>query len=231
MKPDGRRVLGLIIARGGSRGLPGKNLLPLGGRPLIAWSVRAGAEATLLDRVVVSTDSLEIAEAARRAGGEVPFLRPAALADDEAAVEAVIEHALATLAGGYDTIVLLQATSPLRRGEDIDGCLRRLWEGGAPSCVSVAPSAKHPAWMFSLGDDGRLVPFIAERPATTRRQDVSQAYAPNGAVYAAEVDWLRRVGRFYAPETIGYVMPVERSVDIDTRIDLEWAEFLVSRGG
>lgn len=222
-------VLGVVIARGGSKGLPGKNLRPLGGRPLVCWSVAAALEATTLDRHVVSTDCPAIAEAARRAGGDVPFLRPAELATDDAPVEAVIEHALASLPETYQKVVLLQAASPFRRGVDIDDGVRLLRQTGAPSCVSVTPTSKHPAWTFTLGEDRRLLPFIPQRPATTRRQDLPPAYVPNGAVYAADIGWLRRTGRFYAPETIGWAMPPERSVDIDVELDFRWAEFLLSQ--
>ena len=219
-------VLGVIVARGGSTGLPRKNVLPLGGQPLIAWSVAAAAAARRLDRCIVSTDDWEIAEAARAAGGEVPFIRPGNLATDTASVMDALFHALDAVGGTYDHVVLLQATSPLRTGADIDACITRYLASGAPACVSMTALAKHPAWMFELTDGGRLQPILGDLVVSSRRQDLPAAYAPNGAVYIAGVEWLRITRSFYSPETLAYIMPPERSVDIDTAFDLRIAEAL-----
>lgn len=222
-------ILAVIAARGGSKGLPGKNVRLLGGRPMIAWTVAAARGASLLGRVVVSTDDAGIADAARAAGAEVPFLRPADLATDDANVVDAVLHVIDTLGEAPDHVVLLQATSPLRQACDIDGCIRQCLESGAPAACSVTPAPKSPYWMFSLDAGGRVHPVIEreERPGE-QRQALPSAYVANGAVYVAETGWLRRERTFWRPGvTLGYVMPPERSVDIDTLLDFRVAEVLM----
>lgn len=215
----GKRVLGVVAARGGSKGLPGKNLLPLAGRPIVAWSVAAAAAAGTLDRTVVSTDDPAIAEAARAAGGDVPFLRPAALARDESPIVDAVLHALDALGGSYDAVVLLQAATPLRDASDIDGCVRRWAETGADFAVSVCEAAKPPDWALRLAPDSRAVPYFGGEGLHARRQDNPTAYFPNGAVYVASVPVLRAERRLYGPNLVAYEMPPERSVDIDRQVD------------
>ena len=214
-----RKVLALIPARGGSKTLPKKNMLPLGGRPLLAWTVDAGRGARSVDRLVLSSDDEAIMAAARACGCEVPFRRPAALATDTSTSIEVVMHALDALPG-YDVIVLLQPTSPLRSAADVDAACEQLARTGAPACVSVAPVVQSPYWMYCLADD-RLVPVVATPSPATRRQDLPPVYALNGAIYVADVAWLRRTRSFVGPETVAYVMPAERSFDIDTSADLE----------
>lgn len=219
------RVLGVICARGGSKGLPGKNVRPLGGKPLIAWSVAAARQSGLLDRVVVSTDDDAIAEAARTAGADVPFRRPAELSDDGANLVDVVLHAVDTLAEDFRYVVLLQATSPFRSGADIDACLDLCRRTDAPSANSVCVAEQSPYWMFTQTPDGRLELLIPRERMGFRRQDLPTVYAPNGAVYACQVDWLRRERTFWLPGvTLGHLMPPERSVDIDTALDFHVAE-------
>jgi CMP-N,N'-diacetyllegionaminic acid synthase len=214
-----RKVLALIPARGGSKGLPGKNILRVAGRPLLAWSVDAAREARSVDRVVLSSDDGDIIAAARACGCEVPFVRPAALATDTATTIDVVTHALEALPG-YDVIVLLQPTSPLRTAADIDAACELLASSGAPACVSVSPVDQSPYLMYRIGDNQDLVPVVEASPAATRRQDLPAVYALNGAVYVADVTWLRRARTFVTRETVAYVMPSERSIDIDTPADL-----------
>ena len=222
-------VLGLIPARGGSKGLPGKNIRPLGGRPLIAWTIQAALEASEVSRVLVSTDDPDIAAAAAAAGAEVPALRPAELARDDTAAMDVVRHALDAWASPDEQeVALLQPTSPLRTAEDIDGCVRERRRLGAPICVSVCEADKPPWWIFSLDAHARLEPFM-ERPAATRRQDLPPAYALNGAVYTAAVDALRGLDRFVTPDTAAYVMAKSRSVDIDDAVDFALAEALMAQ--
>jgi N-acylneuraminate cytidylyltransferase len=226
---DGLRVLALVTARGGSKGLPGKNIAPLGGRPLIAWTIEAALASRHVDRVVLSSDDAAIIEAARRHGAEAPFVRPAALAGDEASsIDAVLD-ALDRLPR-FDIVVLLQPTSPLRTAEDIDAALARLQASGAPCCVSVRPAEEHPYWTFRLDGGGRLERFC--EPAggmPLRRQDLPPAWCLNGAVYAARCDWLRRERRFLGPDTVAQPMPAERSLDIDSAADLEQVRAIVAR--
>ena len=215
-----RKVLALIPARGGSKGLPGKNILPVAGRPLLAWSVDAARAAHCVDRVVLSSDDDAIMAAARACGCEVPFVRPAALASDAATTIDVVMHALDALPG-YDLIVLLQPTSPLRTAADIDAACERLASSGAPACVSVSLVDQSPYWMYRLGDNQSLVPVVEAPPGVTRRQDLPAVYALNGAVYVADTAWLRQSRTFITRETVAHVMPAERSIDIDTIADFE----------
>lgn len=196
---------------------------------MIAWSVTAAMSASLVDRIFVSTDDEEIAAAARAAGADVPCLRPASLATDAAAMADVVIHALDVAGAGCDRFVLLQATSPLRTAADIDGAVSRMTETGAPACVSVTPSAKHPAWMYNIDATGRLEPMLGRQDVPQRRQLLPTVYELNGAVYAACVPWFRQERRFVAPETAAWVMPVERSVDIDSELDLMLCDLLLRR--
>lgn len=218
----GERILGVVTARGGSRRLPDKNVRPLGGRPLVAWSVAAAAAATSLNRAVLSSDDAAIIAAAVAAGGDAPFVRPAALATDAADPVDALLHALEAVGGGYDWIVLLQATSPFRLPSDIDDCVSAARQADAPAAVTVTAPEKPVTWIFRLGEGGRMLPLVESDPGPVGRL--------NGAVYAARVDFLRRARTFVAPETVGCPMPWERSVDIDTATDFMIAETLLAEG-
>lgn len=215
---DSGPVLAVIPARGGSKGLPGKNIRPAGGKPLIAWTIEAARGARLVDRVVLSSDDAAIIAVAREWGCEAPFVRDARLAGDETPTIDVVLDALARLPG-YPWVVLLQPTSPLRLAADIDGAIRLCAERKAPSCVSVCAVRENPWWMYRLGGDGRLAPLIPGA-IPTRRQDLPRVVAPNGAVYVARADWLARERKFITTDTVAYEMPAERSLDIDTEPDL-----------
>lgn len=226
---QGQKVLGLVVARGGSKGVPRKNLRLLGGRPLIAWTIEAAKASSCLDALVISTDDPEIAETARQNGCEVPFLRPAELAGDTVGAMPVVMHAIRTLeeAGRhFDWIVLLQPTSPFRSASDIDAAVKLCFDGEAPACVSLVEADKSPWWMVSLNDAGRMETLMES--TAVRRQDLPVAYAYNGAVYVARISWLAQSGSFIAPETLGYVMPRDRSLDIDGEWDFQLAEAVYS---
>lgn len=221
------RILGLIVARGGSKGVPRKNVAELGGQPLIAWTVQAAKASTVLTRVLLSSEDSEIIEAARLAGCEVPFVRPEELAADSTPGIEPVLHALDALGEEFDLVVLLQPTSPLRTAEDIDAAVGLLLESGASTCVSVTPAAHGVEWMFSLDRDDRLMPLASgDRP--DRRQDLAQAYVLNGAVYVARPETLRERRTFLTSDTVAYVMPPERSLDVDTPFDLELVRALVA---
>jgi CMP-N,N'-diacetyllegionaminic acid synthase len=224
----GVSVLAIIPARGGSKGIPRKNIKPLAGKPLIGWTIDAAKQATCIDRLVVSTEDEEIALIARDLGSDVPFMRPAELAADETPGMAPVRHAISQLPD-YEWVLLLQPTSPLRSAEDIDGIWQFCQEQGAPSAVSVCEVGKHPYWMYQRDSEHRLEPFIKGRPDVARRQDLPPAYALNGALYLARTDWLLERRDFIGPETLGYVMPPERSVDTDTPQDWRWVEFLIEQ--
>jgi CMP-N,N'-diacetyllegionaminic acid synthase len=219
------RALGLIPARGGSKGIPRKNIRAIAGKPLIAWTIEAALDSRMLEAVVVSTDDAEIAEVARASGADVPFLRPAALSTDTASGIDPVIHAIDTLPG-FDAVLLLQPTSPLRTTADIDGILTLATDSGAPAIVSICDAEEHPFWMYQIGADARLRPFI-HHAAIDRRQDLPDVFALNGALYFARCDWLREQGSFVGPETCGFVMATEHSIDIDTGLDWRIAEMLL----
>ncbi|MFN3930115.1 MAG: cytidylyltransferase domain-containing protein [Brevundimonas sp.] len=220
-------MLAVITARGGSRGLPRKNVLPFRGRPLIGWTIAAAQASGRIDRLVLSSDDPEIIAVAEGLGCEAPFRRTPALSGGAATSIDVVLDALDRVPG-YDVVVLLQPTSPLRTAADIDGTLDRMAAAGAPGCVSVREAQSHPWLVFGQDGEGRLNPF-APPPggASSRRQDLPPAFVLNGAVYAAEVAWLRRERVFVRPgETVAWEMPADRSADIDTLEDFQAAERL-----
>jgi CMP-N,N'-diacetyllegionaminic acid synthase len=221
----------IIPARGGSKGIPGKNLRPVAGKPLIAWTVETALAATLLDRVIVSTESLEIADVASRYGAEVPFMRPAELAqDDTPGIEPVLHAALWLEENeGYrpDLIMLLQPTSPLRVPEDIDRAIELIQEKSADAIVSVTPAEAHPYWMKQIDGSGRMTDFIKLDQPIDRRQDLPEVYVLNGAIYLARYEVLVKQKTFYTDNTLSLVMPVERSLDIDTPWDLYLADLIL----
>ncbi|MBI5521275.1 MAG: acylneuraminate cytidylyltransferase family protein [Desulfarculus sp.] len=228
---DNGQVLALITARGGSKGLPRKNLLPLAGRPLIAWSIKAASEAACRPRVVVSTDDPEIAQAARDWGAEVPFPRPAALAQDDSPHIDVILHAVAWLEQNQDYrprwVLLLQPTSPLREAGDIDDALALARARGADSVVSVQKAPGHPYLMHTLDEQGRLRPFLPTPPGYLRRQDLPAVYALNGAIYLVSREKLLGRPALLDQGTLALVMPPERSLDVDTAWDLRLARLVL----
>jgi CMP-N,N'-diacetyllegionaminic acid synthase len=218
-------IVALVPARGGSKGIPRKNLVPLGGRPLVAWTIDAATGSRRVDRTVVSTDDAEIAELARSVGVAV-LDRPSELAADDTPMRAVIDHALGQL-GVLDVVVLLQPTSPLRRAEHIDQAVELLVDSGADSVVSVVevPHRYRPGSLMALDGD-RLVRLDGEQSAT--RQEKPVVYARNGPAILA----LRpaKLGSdLYGGDCRPYVMEQRDSVDVDEPFDLELAELLLSR--
>lgn len=221
------KTLAVIPARGGSKGIARKNIKPLGGRPLIAWTIEAAARAKHVDRAIVSTEDEEIARVARTCGGDVPFLRPARLAQDDSPGIDPVLHALEELPG-FDAVVLLQPTSPLRLASDVDACVELAHASNAPAAVSVAACEEHPYWMYHVDAARRLTPVV-DRPLVTRRQDLPPVFTLNGAVYFARTAFLTQARTFLTPDTVGYVMPRERSLDLDTHLDWDMAELVLGR--
>jgi len=224
-------ILGLIPARGGSKGIPRKNLREVAGKPLLAWTIAAAKRSALVSRLIVSTDDPEIAAVARACGAEVPFLRPAALATDAATSAAVAEHALAWLAQEGkpepEFLLQLQPTSPLRLPEDIAAAAEMLKSSAAPAVVSVCPCGHPPHWLKRLGPGGKLLPLQpGEQPA--RRQDAEQAYELNGAIYLIRTAVFHVEKTYFPRGVVGYVMPRDRSLDIDTPWDLRLAELILA---
>lgn len=220
-------MLAVIAARGGSRGLPRKNVLPFRGRPLIGWTIAAAQASHCIDRLILSSDDSEIIAVAENLGCAAPFRRAPGLSGDAAASIDVVLDALDRVPG-FDVVVLLQPTSPLRTAGDIDGALERMSAAGSASCVSVQEAVSHPWLVFGQDSRGRLAPFTsAPEGASLRRQDLPPAWVLNGAVYAADAAWLRRERAFIRPgETVAWEMPADRSADIDTLEDFRAAERL-----
>lgn len=228
------KTLGLILARGGSKRVPRKNLRLLGGKPLINWTIDTALAAGGLDRVILSTDDAEIAATAATAGCDVPFMRPPELATDTATSADVVRHALAAIdaAATFSRLVLLQPTSPLRTSEDIDGAVALARGRDLASVVGICPAETVPAHLFWHEADGRLSSVIGapfEEIAGRRSQDCRPGYRLNGAVYVARLDWFLAGGELIGPDSVGYVMPRERSVDIDDEMGLLEAEMILSR--
>ena len=233
-------VLAVIPARGGSKGVPRKNLREVGGRPLIAWSVDIAHEAVaagLARRAVVSTDDPEIAEVARAAGGHVPFLRPVELAADGTRMAPVLRHAVLALEAAdrrrYDWVLLLQPTSPFRTLDDLREAMRLAAQGGCDSVISVVRVFEvHPVLMKRI-ENGRLVPFCVPEPEGTPRQQYEPpAYTRNGAIYLTRRDVLVDRESIWGETVHPYIMPEERSLSIDTELHLRMADLMLrERGG
>jgi len=230
----GKTILGLITARGGSKGLPGKNVRLLGGKPLIAWSIEQGLQSKYLDQVIVSTDSDEIAELAGKCGAEVPFMRPKALATDEAKSIDVIIHALdfyKEKGMEFDYLMLLEPTSPLREVEDIDRCIESLiGHADAESIVSVARiEGVHPDFTVIINRDGFIRKMDGSADfAIIRRQELTDLYFFEGTIYLSEVGVLFSKKSFYHDKTLAYVVPRWKSLEIDELQDLICAEALLN---
>jgi CMP-N-acetylneuraminic acid synthetase len=230
---EGRRVLGTICARGGSKGVPKKNIRPLCGKPLIAYTIETALQCKALDRVIVSTDDPEIRDVALSYGAEAPFLRPSELATDKASKWPVLRHVVSTLEQmeGYtcDIVLDMDPTSPLREAADIDACLRMLLEEKADTIITVCEAPKNPYFnMVEDQDGGVQLCKVPERPITCR-QDAPRVYAMNASIYAMWRAFLMEKDGVFAGRTKAYVMPPERSVDIDRELDFEFVEFLMRR--
>ncbi|OAT80388.1 cytidylyltransferase domain-containing protein [Desulfotomaculum copahuensis] len=227
----GLSVLGLIPARAGSKGIPGKNIRPLAGKPLIVYSIEAARESGAIDYLLVSTDGEDIAHIARQVGAEVPFMRPAKLASDNARGMDVLYHAMSWLeerGKKYDCVITLQPTSPLRTAEDITKAMDLLIEHNADAIVSVCKVDHHPWWCNTLPEDGCMKDFL--KPGIpSNRQELPCFYRINGAIYLARWDYIRNRDNWYGPGTYAYVMPRDRSVDIDDEVDLRLATLLLKQ--
>ncbi|PJO41192.1 acylneuraminate cytidylyltransferase family protein [Lysinibacillus xylanilyticus] len=222
MKP---KVLAIIPARGGSKGVPRKNIKELAGKPLIEWTIEEAKKSKYIDRIIVSSEDKEILQVAQKFGADVPFVRPANLAEDTTAGIEPVLHALEHFSD-YEYVVMLQPTSPLRLVEDIDGCIEQLLQENAEFCVSVCEVGQSPYWMYTLDSSTKMQPLLKEQTLITRRQDLPKVYTLNGAIYLANIDLLKQTRNFITEETIAYVMPVERSYDIDTEEDFKICEYL-----
>lgn len=225
-------VLFLITARGGSKGVPGKNVRLLGGRPLIAWTIEAARKSKFCSRLVLSTDDPEIARVGREWGAEVPFMRPQTLAGDATPHIDVLEHAIRWLGDeekyDRDYLLLLQPTSPFRTTQDIDDALNLAFQRNADAVVSVCEANPHPYLVKKILDDGTLADFFGVPSGYLRRQDLPKAYALNGAVFICKTDIIREKHTTLPEGTLGFVMSEENSHDIDTLWDFHVAELIAN---
>ena len=226
-------IVALIFARGGSKGLPGKNIRPLAGRPLIAWAISHARAVPRIGRIIVSTDSEQIAAVAREAGAEVPFLRPAELARDDSSEWLAWRHALNYLkesSGAYpDTLIAVPATAPLRTPADLETCLDNFAKGGADIVFTVTDARRNPYFsMVKCDADGTVGLVIPPRGSVFRRQDAPVVYDITPVAYVAKPEYvMTRTGLFEGRSRIVHIPP-ERAVDIDTPLDFRIAEFLLS---
>lgn len=227
-----KKFLGIITARGGSKGIPRKNIAPLCGKPLIAYTIEAAKGSKLLDRCIVSTDDTEIADIAKKLGADVPFLRPENLATDKSLALDVLAHAIKTLAEQgerYDYVLMLQPTSPLRTPEDIDACIRLATEKNADSVFSLKFLPDFAVQKIKTLKDGKIVSlFEEEKGQSAPRQKGPDAYKRNCAVYLTKTDLILK-GDQFGTASYGYVMPEERSLDINHPVDMDLAEFWMKR--
>ena len=221
---DGKRVLAIVPARKGSKGLPLKNIRLFAGTPLLAWPIAAARAAAHVDRVIISTDDRGFADIAVEHGADAPFLRPAELASDTAPSLGFILHALDTLeADGdvYDYVVLLEPTSPLTEGSDVDAALRQMVDAGADAIVGVSKlEASHPAFAVRRKDDGTITSYAsASFAAMPRRQDIEPLFVLDGTLYISSVEGLRREQSFCHGRTLGYESARHKAQEIDDLVD------------
>ena len=192
---NGKKVLAIIPARGGSKGLPGKNILELGGKPLIAWAIEAAQKSKYIDRLILSSEDKQIISVAQDWDCEVPFIRPAELALDKTPGIDPVLHAINTLTEKYDHVVLLQPTSPFRNVADIDNCIEFCIKK-APACVSVVETSENPYWMFSMDSEKKMNHLIKTKMETYQRQLLPEIFKLNGAVYVAETAYILKNKKF-----------------------------------
>lgn len=225
-------ILFIIPARGGSKGLPGKNKINLLGKPLIAYSIEAAQQSLIKGDIIVSTDDVETAEIAKKYGAQIPFMRPSELSGDKASGMDVVFHALNFAKENgklYDFVILLQPTSPLRTHKDIQDAMNLLIRTNARAVVGVSVCDHHPFWTNSLPENNFMGNFLREEVKDKQRQELPIHYQINGAIYMGYVDYIKEKKVFVDDKTIAYIMPSERSIDIDAEKDLVLAEYYLKK--
>jgi CMP-N,N'-diacetyllegionaminic acid synthase len=220
-------ILALITARGGSKGIPLKNIRPLAGKPLICWTIEAAHRSKYIDRLILSTDDQQIIRVAKEAKCEVPFVRPKELAEDTSSSMDVIMHALEQTQEPYDCLLLLQPTSPFRTADHIDGMIEQFFKLKAKMMVSVAKIKKHPAFLYQ--PHGIYLKSFFETATQLRRQDMPITYEHNGAMYLSKTDFLKKVKSFNISECAWFEMFGASNLDIDDQVDWDYAEFLLAK--
>jgi len=225
-------MIAIVPARGGSKGLPGKNIKELLGKPLIGYTIEAGLNSGYIEEVIISTDSREIADVAEAQGGSVPFLRPEELAGDDSKAIDVYIYTIERLKKEYEydieSFIVLQPTSPLRQTSDIDAAIIKFYDLNADSVIGVTEAQHPPVWAKKITPDGVLEDYFPEFSSNKNRQEIEKAYMPNGALFIFNYSRLKEGYGYCFEKTYPYIMPLERSIDIDTQFDFDLAEFLLS---
>ena len=226
-------MLAIIPARGGSKGLPGKNTKLLGGLPLICHSIKTAFASNLIDRVIVFTEDNEIASIARDCGAEIPFMRPIDLAEDTSMVLDSYLHVLERIdkenSKPTQSFVALLPTAPLRAPQDIDEAIKIFNDKNADSVISVVEASVPLNWYMHITKKGTLENYTPESKVLKNRQEFKKSYVPNCSIYIFRTEALRLTRQYYSEKTYPYIMPKERSADIDDLLDFEWAEHLLRK--
>ena len=224
-----KKILAIIPARGGSKRLPNKNILPLGSKPLIAWSIESTKESKYIDNIIVSTDSQTIYDVAKEYGASTPFIRPAELAQDDTRSIDVVIHALEYYKDEmYDYVILLQPTSPLRDATDIDAAIEYLFEKEADSVIGVCEVVHSPLWSNTLDENLSMDNFLDDKYNNSRSQDLPIYYRINGAFYMSKVSSVLENETFFVKKNIyAHIMSPEHSADIDTKLDFMISQALI----
>lgn len=226
-----KKILAVIPARGGSKGIPRKNIKDLAGKPLIAWTIETAKVSSVFDRIIVSTDDQEIAVIARQFGADVPFLRPQELSTDTATSIDVVLHLIQWLQENEhyspDYLMLLQPTSPFRSSADITQVIQLMQTNQEADAIISVTAVDHPVqWLRKMEADGKLLP-LDETPLKLRRQDAQQIYQLNGSIYLIKTETFVKDKTFLPAKTFGYIMPEEKSIDIDTPWNFHMAELIM----
>lgn len=227
---NNKKFLAIIPARGGSKGLPRKNIKKLNGKPLISYSIEAAINSKVFDKIIVSTDDKEIAEIALKYGAEVPFIRPKELATDTADSMDVLFHAINFLKDKgeeYDYVMKLQPTSPLRTEKEILEATKLLFEKNAESIVSISECEHHPLWTNILSEEGNLFNFIKDDIKHKNRQELPKYYQINGLIFLSKVNNLLETRDWYGEKSYAYICDAKKTIDIDNIIDFKLAEILL----
>lgn len=233
MKPY---ILGAIFARGGSKGVPRKNIRKLAGKPLIAYSIEAGRAVSVIDKLIVSTDDEEIAEVAREYGAEAPFIRPSELAQDDSPILPSWKHAIRAVQEQFnikvDILVTIPVTSPLRNTEDVEDCIEMLLESDADIAMTMTEASRNPYFnMVRLDEEGYIQPVIQTKLNITRRQQAPVVYDLTTVAYAAKASFVLSTDSLRKGRRKALLVPKERALDIDTEFDFKIAELLMEGTG
>ena len=226
-------MLAIIPARSGSKGIPFKNIKILHGKPLIVWTIESALKANNVDRIIISTDDEDIANVCKDTGVEIPFMRPKELAKDNSlAIDNyiyTIERLNTDFNSNYKEFIVLLPTSPLRNSIDIDGAIELFYKKKADSVISCVEMSHVPLWAKKICKNGKIENYFNIEIDNKNRQDFEKAYIPNGAIYVLKYSLLKEKYSYYSENTYPYIMPRERSIDIDDLLDFKFVEFLMRK--